>query len=84
MAALSRHGFQTTVLSPHLVMIARPEVVITAVKAMVVASRAGRPPDPLPASETDPPLQGEMPEDREAIPTPFGKPLGAPSPATAK
>ena len=39
-AAQSRHGFQTTVVSPHLVMIARPEVVVAAVRAMVTASRA--------------------------------------------
>lgn len=51
-AGTSRQGFQTTVVSPHLVMIARPDVVIAAIKAMIVASRTGRPPAPLPPNET--------------------------------
>ncbi len=75
-AAQSQHGFQTTVVSPHLVMIARPEVVVAAVKAMVSASRAGRPPDPLPPSETDPPPPADKLEDPGAIQNPFGRPFG--------
>ncbi len=75
LAAQSRHGFQTTVLSPHLVMIARPEVVIAAVEAMVSATRAGRAPDPLPTSETAPLPQVDKPEDPG--PNPFGQSLGA-------
>ena len=75
-AAQSQHGFQTTVVSPHLVMIARPEVVVAAVKAMVSANRAGRPPDPLPPSETDPPPPADKLEDPGAIQSPFGRPFG--------
>ncbi len=47
-----RPGWQRTVLSSHLVMNDRPEVVVEAARAMVAAARAGKPPEPLPASET--------------------------------
>jgi len=47
-AGFSIRGFQTTVVSSHLVMIARPEIVIDAVAAMVIASRNGKPPAPYP------------------------------------
>ena len=47
----SDHGSQRTVLSSHLVMNDRPEVVVEAVLAMVDAVRAGTPPPPLPSSE---------------------------------
>jgi pimeloyl-ACP methyl ester carboxylesterase len=50
-ASASRQGFQTTVVSSHLVMIARPEVVIAAAREMIAASRENRLPGPLPASE---------------------------------
>ena len=50
-ASTSQHGFQTTVVSPHLVMIARPDVAITAAREMIAASRGNRLPGPLPASE---------------------------------
>ncbi|MEW5685021.1 MAG: alpha/beta hydrolase [Pseudomonadota bacterium] len=51
--ALGFHpGYQRTILSSHLVMNDRPDAVIEAVNAMVAAARAGRPPDPLPPSET--------------------------------
>lgn len=48
-------GFQRTILSSHRVPTDRPEVVIETVLSMVKAVRAGRPPDPLPVSETAPP-----------------------------
>jgi hypothetical protein len=51
LAGASLQGSQRTVLSSHLVMIDRPDVVIEAVEAMVAAVRAGRPPEPLPPSE---------------------------------
>jgi pimeloyl-ACP methyl ester carboxylesterase len=51
LAATSERGFQRTVLSSHLVMIDRPEVVVEAVLAMVRAARAQAPPEPLPPSE---------------------------------
>ncbi len=50
-ASTSQHGFQTTVVSPHLVMIARPDVAIAAAREMIAASRENRLPGPLPASE---------------------------------
>lgn len=52
LALSSRHGFQRTVFSSHLVMNDRPDVVIEAVRTMVRAARADAPPDPLPLSET--------------------------------
>ena len=52
LALSSRGGSQRTVLSSHLVMNDRPEVIVEAVAAMVRAARAGLPPDPLPLSET--------------------------------
>lgn len=51
LALRSRHGFQRTVLSSHLVMVERPEAAIEAIQAMVAAHRAGEPPPPLPPSE---------------------------------
>lgn len=45
------HGSQRTVLSSHLVMLDRPEIVVEAAQAMVAAARAGRPPDALPPNE---------------------------------
>ncbi|MBL8772707.1 MAG: alpha/beta hydrolase [Phenylobacterium sp.] len=48
----SRGGSQRTVLSSHLVMNERPEVVIETIQTMVRAVRAGTPPEPLPLSET--------------------------------
>ena len=83
-AGASRHGFQTTVVSSHLVMIARPEVVIAAVKAMVVASRSGKPPPPLPASEIKTPPQDEQSGDFGPMPSPFGQPLDVPITGTSK
>ncbi|MBW8812459.1 MAG: alpha/beta hydrolase [Caulobacterales bacterium] len=55
-------GAQRTVLSSHLVMIDRPEVVIEAVQSMLAAIRAGRPPDDLPPSETAAPPGGFAPD----------------------
>lgn len=52
------HGSQRTIYSSHLVQNDRPEVVAEAVEAMVRAVRAGKPPEPLPLSETAPP-EGE-------------------------
>ena len=78
LAGQSRYGFQTTVVSTHLVMIARPDVVISTVKAMISSSRAGRAPDPLPASETEPAPQFDGQNPSGAIPSPFGTTLGLP------
>ena len=83
-AGNSRHGFQTTVVSSHLVMIARPEVVIAAVKAMLVANRSGRQPPPLPASETKTVPQESMSGDLGPIASPFDQPLVAPITGTSK
>ncbi len=52
LAGRSAEGSQQTVLSSHLVMIDRPEVVVRAAEEMVRAARAGRPPARLPPSET--------------------------------
>lgn len=78
LAGQSRYGFQTTVLSTHLVMIARPDVVISAAKAMLASSRAGRAPDPLPASETEPAagFGGQNPSGTTL--SPFGTTLALP------
>lgn len=51
-AAGSIDGSQQTVLSSHMLMTDRAEVVIAAVAEMVAASRAGRAPAHLPPSET--------------------------------
>lgn len=51
LASRSSRGSQRTVLSSHLVLVDRPDVVIEAVLAMVAAARAGDPPPPLPPSE---------------------------------
>ena len=51
LAAMSQVGYQTTVVGPHLLMIARPEVVLGAVREMVAATRSRRRPGPLPLSE---------------------------------
>lgn len=51
-------GSQRTIYSSHLIQNDRPEVVAEAVAAMVAAVRAGKPPEPLPLSETAPP-EGE-------------------------
>jgi pimeloyl-ACP methyl ester carboxylesterase len=56
-AAASRDGSQRTVISSHLVMLDRPEVVIDAVSEMVRAARAGRLPQPLGGSEIETPAQ---------------------------
>lgn len=73
-AGTSRQGFQTTVVSPHLVMIARPEVVIAATKAMILASRSGRPPAPLPQSETRAEQQSVSPSALVPSPAHRGRP----------
>lgn len=68
LALSSEHGSQRTVLSSHLIMIDRPEVVADAVLAMVRAGRAGQPPEALPASE------GPQPGDQPFAPeTPITK-----------
>lgn len=54
-AGTSNAGWQQTVLSSHMVMLDRPDVVISTATEMVRASRDGRPPGALPASETDQP-----------------------------
>ena len=78
-AGLSRLGFQTTVISPHLVMIARPEVVIAAAREMIAAARTGRAPAPLPASETTAASGGDSPEQPFTFTNPFEIPA-TPSP----
>jgi pimeloyl-ACP methyl ester carboxylesterase len=52
------HGYQRTILASHLIQNDRPEVVAETVLAMVKAVRAGKPPEPLPVSETAP-LEGD-------------------------
>lgn len=79
-AGASSRGFQTTVKSSHLVMVKRPDVVIAAVKEMVAAARAGRPPGPLPPSETESQPDAIAPFDDFKIPNPFDRPL-TPDPA---
>src|SRR5690606_35360954 len=51
LAGSFRHGWQRTVYSSHLVMIDRPDVVISAVREMVDAERDSRLPLALPPSE---------------------------------
>ncbi|WP_068876350.1 alpha/beta fold hydrolase [Phenylobacterium sp. CCH9-H3] len=53
-------GSQQTVLSSHMIMFDRPDVVVSAVEEMVRASRAGRAPQPLPPAETDLPSTDEL------------------------
>ena len=83
-ARLSETGSQQTVLSSHMIMLDRPDVVISAAEAMVRASRANQPPEPLPANgldsdtTTDPfrlPDGGE--DETPALPPP---PIAAPQP----
>jgi pimeloyl-ACP methyl ester carboxylesterase len=59
-ARMSEAGSQQTVVSSHLVMFDRPEVVVVAVEEMLRAHRAGRPPYPLLSSETDQPVADEL------------------------
>jgi pimeloyl-ACP methyl ester carboxylesterase len=73
LASSFRSGWQQTVLSSHLVMIDRPEVVAAAVQQMVAASREGRAPQPLPPSEAWAPEQA----DPFATPEPEGLRLDA-------
>lgn len=81
LAGQSIEGSQQTVLSSHLVMIDRPEVVIRAVEEMVAASRAGRPPAHLPPSETEAPAEGSFKSpDGEADPLQPPAPPGGPTP----
>lgn len=74
LAASFQRSSQRTVLSSHLVMIDRPDVVIAAVLEMVKATRKGRPPEPLGASEwtleaaTQPSLGGPPPPVPQAPP----------------
>lgn len=75
LAARSDFGSQRTVLSSHMVMLDRPEVVIAAVQEMIKAQRAGRPPEPLPPSETqlgpaDEPFRLPGAEPEPASPSP--------------
>lgn len=53
-ARTSDAGWQQTILSSHMIMLDRPDVVIAAVEEMIRASRAGVSPAPLPPSETVP------------------------------
>ena len=73
LASRSRAGFQTTVLSTHMVMIERPDVVISAVNAMIGAVRRGRAPPPLPPSETTAPTAPEP--SIFNVPNPFEGPF---------
>jgi hypothetical protein len=51
-AGAARDSSQRTVISSHLVMVDRPDVVLDAIGEMVRAVRAERLPPPLPPSET--------------------------------
>jgi len=62
LALSAEHGSQQTVLSSHLIVNDRPEVVIEAVLTMVRAARAGQPPEPLPPNE------GAQPGDQPFAP----------------
>lgn len=59
------NGSQQTVLSSHLVMNERPEVIVAATLEMVRAARVGRPPAPLPPTEG-------LSTPEAAEPSPFG------------
>lgn len=59
LASRFRNGSQRTVLSSHLVMVDRPELVIESVLAMVAALRAGEPPGPLGPNEGEAQWQAE-------------------------
>lgn len=48
-------GYQRTILSSHRIPADRPEVIVEAVKAMVLAARAQAAPPPLGPNETEPP-----------------------------
>jgi pimeloyl-ACP methyl ester carboxylesterase len=80
-AAMSEAGSQQTVLSSHMIMLDRPEVVISAAEAMVRASRAGRPPEPLPAGDLEPDTSADpfrLPDEAEPSPQLPGPPADAP------
>lgn len=70
LAGSFRHGWRQTVLSSHLIMIDRPDIVAAAIGEMVAASREGRLPHGLPPSETDAPAS----EDPFAQPSQPGAP----------
>lgn len=59
-ARTSDIGSQQTVVSSHMVMLDRPDVVVLAVEEMVRAHREGRAPYPLLSSETDQPVGDEL------------------------
>lgn len=59
-ARTSEFGSQQTVVSSHMVMFDRPEVVVMAVEEMIRAHRAGRPPYPLLSNETDQPVGDDL------------------------
>ena len=73
LASRSRAGFQTTVISTHMVMIERPDVVISAVNAMILAVRSAHRPPPLPPSETTAPTAPEP--SIFNVPNPFEGPF---------
>jgi pimeloyl-ACP methyl ester carboxylesterase len=59
LAASFLQGSERTIISSHMIMIDRPEVVVDATAEMVRAARAHRPPPPLPPGDTDMPLTSE-------------------------
>jgi hypothetical protein len=59
MASRFRHASQRTVVSSHLIMKDRPDVIVEAVLEMVRAQREGRPPAPLPPSEGEEAPEGD-------------------------
>lgn len=69
-------GSQQTVLSSHMVMLDRPEVVVSAVEEMIRATRTGRAPQPLPPAETDLPSTDELFGPPEAPIDPLRPPAG--------
>lgn len=76
-ARTSEAGSQQTILSSHMVMSDRPQIVISAVEDMIRASRAGLPPPPRPGSETEPT------EDPFKLPEPEDDPLQGATPPAA-
>lgn len=69
-------GSQQTVFSSHMVMLDRPEVVVSATEELVRANREGGAPRPLPPSETEQPSADELFGPPDAPIDPLRPPAG--------